>query len=61
VSAYMPALDPAACVQCHYEENHKICNKCVQIHLIECRKNNRVKHKTLQAYLLPSMLFQRLS
>ena len=38
MSAHSPALDPEAFVQCPYEENHKIRNKRLQIHLVDCRK-----------------------
>jgi len=38
MSAHTPALNPEAFVQCPYEENHKIRNKRVQIHLANCRK-----------------------
>jgi len=38
MSANSPALDPEAFVQCPYEENHKVRNKRLQIHLAECRK-----------------------
>ena len=38
MSANTPALDPEEFVQCPYEENHKVRNKRMQIHLIQCRK-----------------------
>jgi len=38
MSANTPALDPEAFVQCPYEENHKVRNQRLQIHLAQCRK-----------------------
>ena len=38
MSSSTPALDPEEFVQCPYEENHKVRNKRMQIHLIECIK-----------------------
>lgn len=40
MSANTPAVDPEAFVQCPYEENHKVRNQRLQIHLVQCRRNN---------------------
>ena len=38
MSSTTPALDPEAFVQCPYEENHKVRNQRLQIHLVQCRR-----------------------
>jgi len=47
MSANMPAPDPEAFVQCPYEQNHKVRNKRLQIHLFECRKVNQLPSSLL--------------